>query len=86
MTRTPKTAPELERYVLNELRRCAGCNAISAVTVAAVDAAGEADWDVTHIQVPGGRVPQACRDICATAVTQLRERFELVTEFETDEL
>jgi hypothetical protein len=86
MNRIPKTAPELERYILNELRQCSACNAISAVTVGAIDGGGRQTWDVTHVQIPGGAVPQACRDICSAAVARLRERFDLVTEIETDEL
>jgi hypothetical protein len=81
-----KTAPELERYILIELRNCSACNSVSAVTVSAVSDRPGANWDVTHIQVPGGIVPQSCREICAAAVASLRQRFDLVTEIEADEL
>jgi hypothetical protein len=86
MIRTLKSAPELERYILNALSQCAACNSISAVTVSAVGDRSSANWDVTHIHAPGGVIPQACTDICAATVEQLRESFDLVTEIESDEL
>jgi hypothetical protein len=86
MTKGLKTAPELERYILIELRTCAGCNSVSAVTVSEIQNQPETNWDVTHINVPGGVVPRVCRDICTAAVERLRERYDLVTEIEPDEL
>jgi hypothetical protein len=86
MTRQMKTAPELERYILMELRNCSGCNAVAAVTVDAVTGRPGETWEVTHIQVPGGVVPGVCQDICAAAVEKLRAQYDLVTEIEAGEL
>jgi hypothetical protein len=84
--KTPKTAPELERLILLELRRCAACRAVSAVTVGPAGSSADEDWDVAHIYIPGDVVPQACLDVCRDAVETLRAQYELVTEIETDEL
>ncbi|MGH6768048.1 MAG: hypothetical protein ACRECO_03385 [Xanthobacteraceae bacterium] len=86
MSKVLKSAPELERHVLNALRNCSACTSISAVTVSAVDDRPGTNWAVTHLQVPGGLVPQACRDICSATVDRLREQFDLVIEIEADEL
>ena len=86
MTRTPKTAPELERYILMELRTCASCTSISAVTVGELKDRPDTNWDVTHLNVPGGIVPAVCKDMCDAAVARLRERYDLVTEIEPEEL
>jgi hypothetical protein len=86
MAKQMKTAPELERYILMELRNCAGCNSVAAVTVGVVENDSSANWTVTHIQVPGGLVPQVCQDICATAVEKFRAQYDLVTEIEPEEL
>src|SRR5262245_47318232 len=48
MTKTLKTAPELERYILNELRSCSACNSISAVTVSETTRP-DSNWQVSHI-------------------------------------
>lgn len=85
MTKTLKTAPELERYILNELRNCSACNSISAVTVGEI-ARPDSNWEVSHINAVGGTVPQACADICDDAVARLRERFDLVIEIEPEEI
>ena len=47
--------PELERYVLNELRSCSACNAISTVTVSEA-ARPDSNWEVSHINAAGGPV------------------------------
>jgi hypothetical protein len=86
MSKVLKSAPELERYILNDLRNCSACNAISAVTVSAIEDAPGANWTVSHLQAPGGTVPQVCRDICSASVDRLREQFDLVIEIEADEL
>jgi hypothetical protein len=85
--RTPKrlkTAPELERLILLEMRRHAVCAGIAAVTVReCADRAGT-NWAVAHINALGGDVPPACRDICTTTVATLQQEFELLPEFEWD--
>jgi hypothetical protein len=85
MTKTLKTAPELERYVLNELRNCSACNAISAVTVSET-ARADSNWEVSHINAIGGTVPGVCQQICDDSVTRLRERYDLVIEIEPEEI
>ena len=85
MSKTLKTAPELERYILNELRNCAACNFISAVTVTATDGA-DCNWEVSHVNAPGGVVPRVCSEICADAVGNLRAQYDLVMEIEPEEL
>ena len=86
MSKTPKTAPELERYILMELRNCASCSAVRAVTVSEAKDRTDTNWEVSHINVAGGVVPQVCADICEDAVERLRERYDLVTEIEPEEL
>ena len=86
MTKQMKTAPELERYILMELRNCSGCNAVAAVTVGAVQNDPGTNWEITHIQVPGGVVPKVCRDICDAAVETYRARYDLVLEIEPEEI
>jgi hypothetical protein len=86
MPKQMKTAPELERYILMELRNCAGCNAVAAVTVGAIDYDASTNWEVTHLHVPGGVVPKVCQDICASAVEKFRAQYDLVTEIEPEEL
>jgi len=85
MTKTLKTAPELERYVLNELRSCSACNAISAVTVSET-ARPDSNWEVSHINAAGGSVPAVCAQLCDDMVARLRERYDLVIEIEPEEL
>ena len=83
--KTLKTAPELERYVLNELRNCAACNSISAVTVTET-ARPDSNWKVSHINAIGGAVPPVCAGICEDAVARLRALYDLVIEIEPEEL
>jgi hypothetical protein len=85
MNKTLKTAPELERYILNELRSCSACNSITAVTVSETERA-DSNWEVSHINALGGVVPAACSEICESAVARLRERFDLVIEIEPEEI
>jgi hypothetical protein len=85
MSKTLKTAPELERYILNELRTCAACNAISAVTVSETTRP-DSNWEVAHINAAGGTIPRACAEICDDAVARLRERYDLVIEIEPEEI
>jgi hypothetical protein len=85
MTKTLKTAPELERYILNELRNCSACNSISAVTVSETTRV-DSNWEVSHINVAGGVVPSVCLQLCEDAVARLREQFDLVIEIEPEEL
>jgi hypothetical protein len=86
MARQLKTAPELERYILTELRNCASCNAVAAVTVGAVENRSDTNWEVTHIHVPGGVVPKVCQDICSNAVEKFRAQYDLVLEIEPEEI
>ena len=83
--KTLKTAPELERYVLNELRSCSACNSISAVTVGETSRP-DSNWEVSHINAAGGAVPRVCAALCEDAVARLRERYDLVIEIEPEEL
>ena len=85
MTKTLKTAPELERYILNELRNCAACNSISAITVSLTTRA-DSNWKVSHIHAVGGAVPGVCTAICEDAAARLRERYDRVIEIEPEEL
>ena len=85
MAKLLKTAPELERAILNELRTCAACNSVSAVTVAETTGP-ESNWEVSHINAIGGAVPRVCLDLCEAAVMRLRERYDLVTEIEPEEI
>ena len=85
MAKTLKTAPELERYVLNELRNCSACNSISAVTVSET-ARADSNWAVVHINAIGGVVPRVCTEICEDAVARLRQSYDLVIEIEPEEL
>ena len=85
MTKTLKTAPELERYILNELRNCSACNSISAVTVTET-VQPDSNWEVSHINVAGGVVPAVCSQLCDDAVARLRALYDLVIEIEPEEL
>jgi hypothetical protein len=81
MAKQLKTAPELERLILVAMRRHGVCAGVAAVTVReAFDTPGT-NWEVFHINAPGGHIPAPCRDACATAVTALREEFDLLPEF-----
>jgi hypothetical protein len=84
MSKQLKTAPELERLVLNEMRRHAVCAGVAAVTVRESSAIEGTNWEVAHINALGGTVPAPCADICGTVVHRLRQEFELLPEFEWD--
>jgi hypothetical protein len=85
MAKTLKTAPELERYVLNDLRNCSACNAISAVTVTET-ARADSNWEVSHVNAAGGTVPGVCLQICEDTVARLRASYDLVIEIEPEEI
>ena len=83
MTKTLKTAPEPERYVLNELRSCSACNSISAVTVTE-----------PRSQFQLGGFAHQCRGWCGARRLcanlrgyrrALRERHDLVIEIEPED-
>jgi hypothetical protein len=87
MAKILRTAPEIERLILNEMAKAAICDAVSAVTVTPLEGRADTNWEVSHISVPGsGRVPQVCLDICATAVDELRPQYDLLLEIEAGEL
>ena len=87
MAKILRTAPEIERLILNELTKAAICDGASAVTVSPLTGRADTNWEVTHISVPGsGRVPQVCIDICAAAVDELRLQYDLLLEIEAGEL
>ena len=87
MAKILRTAPEIERLILNELTKAAICDGVSAVTVSPLVDRADTNWEVTHISVPGsGRVPQVCIDICAAAVDALRLQYDLLLEIEAGEL
>jgi hypothetical protein len=87
MAKILRTAPELERLILNEMSKAAICNAVSAVTVTPVAGRADTNWQISHISVPGaGPVPRVCIDICAAAVDELRQRYDLLLEIEAGEL
>jgi hypothetical protein len=82
-----RTAPELERLILNELNKAAICDAVSAVTIAPVAGRADTNWELVNIYVPGGGPPpQVCVDICAAAVETLCAQFDLLLDIEVDEL
>jgi hypothetical protein len=85
MTKTLKTAPELERYILNALRTCSACSSINAVTVSET-ARPDSNWEVSHISAAGGAAPRVCAELCDDAVARLRERYDLVIEIEPEEI
>ena len=85
MTKTLKTAPELERYVLNELRNCSACNSISAVTVTETARAGLQLGGLAH-QCRGRCRARGLSQICEDTVARLRERYDLVIEIEPEEI
>jgi hypothetical protein len=87
MAKILRTAPEIERLILNEMSKAAICDAVSAVTVTPVEGRADTNWQVSHISVPGaGKVPQVCIDICAAAVDELRQHYDLLLEIEAGEL
>jgi len=82
-----RTAPEIERLILNELGNAAICDSVTAVTVTPVENDPEANWELSHINVAGsGRVPQVCIDLCAAAVEKLRPYYDLLLEIEYGEI
>jgi hypothetical protein len=78
MDKRLKTAPELERMIMVEMRRHAICSAVQALTVRPT--ADGISWEVADIRIPGNIVPAACKDICETAAAELRERYDLLSE------
>jgi hypothetical protein len=87
MTKIVRTAPELERLILNELARAAICTCVTAVTVTPVAGRADTNWEVSHVNVPGGgTVPRVCLDMCAAAVETLQQDFDLLLEIEASEL
>jgi hypothetical protein len=78
MDKRLKTAPELERMIVVEMRRHAICSAVQALTVRATG--DRTSWEVADIRVPGNIVPAACREICEAAASKLRERYDLLSE------
>ena len=78
MDKRLKTAPELERMIMVEMRRHAICAGVQALTVRPT--ADRASWQVADIRVPGNIVPAACKEICETAAAELRERYDLLSE------
>jgi hypothetical protein len=84
MAKQQKTAPELERLILLEMRRHAVCAGVAAVTVRETADQAETNWAVAHINALGGVVPAPCQDICTETVTKLQQEYELLPEFELD--
>jgi len=79
-----KTAPELERMILVEMRRHAVCAGVAAVTVREASGRTDTNWEVAHINALGGQVPPACHAVCMAAASRLQQEFELLPEFEWD--
>ena len=84
MAKRLKTAPELERLILLEMRRHAVCAGVAAVTVRETSDRAETNWAVAHINALGGAVPAPCRSICTAAAAKLQQEYELLPEFELD--
>jgi hypothetical protein len=84
MAKQLKTAPELERLILLEMRRHAVCAGVAAVTVRETSDRAEANWAVAHVSALGGTVPAPCQSICAAAVAKLQQDYQLLPEFELD--
>jgi hypothetical protein len=84
MAKRLKTAPELERLILLEMRRHAVCAGVVAVTVREATDRAEANWVVAHVNALGGAVPAPCQGICVATVAQLQQEYELLPEFELD--
>jgi hypothetical protein len=78
MNRRLKTASHLERMVLQEMRRHAICDGVSAVTVQ--ETADGGSWEVIDIHAPGGVVSAACRSIALAAAEELRKSYDLLPE------
>jgi hypothetical protein len=87
MRKIVRTAPELERLILNELARAAICTCVTAVTVTPVENRPDTNWGLSHVNVPGGgAAPRVCLDICSAAVEKLQMEFDLLLEIEASEL
>jgi hypothetical protein len=86
MEKILKTAPELEQLILVEMGRAAICTSVCAVTVTPIEGNPDTNWECSHINVPGGAVPQVCVDLCAETVAALRDRYDLLLDIEADEL
>jgi hypothetical protein len=84
MAKRLKTAPELERLILLEMRRHAVCAGVAAVTVRESSDRTGTNWTIAHVNALGGTVPAPCQSLCTTAVTQLQQEYELLPEFELD--
>lgn len=84
MAKRLKTAPELERLILIEIRRHAVCAGVAAVTVREVAGGALSNWEVAHLNALGGAVPPPCRNLCAATVAKLQQDYELMPEFEVD--
>jgi hypothetical protein len=84
MAKQLKTAPELERLILIEVRRHAICSGVAAVTVREVAGGAQANWEVAHLNAAGGAVPAPCQSLCMAAVTKLQQEYELLPEFAFD--
>ena len=84
MSKRLKTAPELERLILVEMRRHAICAGPVAVTVREVAGASQPNWEVAHLNALGGEVPAPCRSLCMAAAARLQQEYELLPEFEVD--
>jgi hypothetical protein len=84
MAKRLKTAPELERLILLEMRRHAVCAGVAAVTVCETSDRAETNWAVAHINALGGVVPAPCQRICTAAAAKLQQEYELLPEFELD--
>jgi hypothetical protein len=78
MDRRLKTASHLERMILNEMRRCAICDSVSAVTVRPT--ADGSSWEVADLYAPGGTVRADCRAVAIAAAEALREQYDLLPE------
>jgi hypothetical protein len=84
MAKPLKTAPELERLILLEMRRHAVCAGVAAVTVRETSDRAGTNWAVDHINALGGTVPAPCQSICLATVARLQQEYELLPEFELD--
>jgi hypothetical protein len=84
MAKSLKTAPELERMILLEMRRHAICAGVAAVTVRESRARPGTNWEVAHINSPGGAVPPSCRTICMDTAESLQRAYELLPDFAFD--
>ncbi len=84
MAKTLKTAPELERLILLEMRRHAVCAGVAAVTVREASDQSGTNWALAHVNALGGTLPTPCQSICTAAVAKLQQEYELLPEFEVD--